>query len=103
MRSNGVDMTAPGARSLASATEVALRVLAATVGAYAVAYTATGVMALVLPVDRFQAAIIGPNISFLLLPFLSLWSFCHRNVWQVWAIMLAITASLGVLWEAISP
>jgi hypothetical protein len=96
-------MTAPSARNLVAATEVALRALAATVGAYSVAYAATGVMALLLPTDHVQAAIIATNLSFLLFPVLSLWSFCHRNVWQVWAGMLAITATLGVLWEAISP
>lgn len=81
------------------AVAVALRALAASIGAYAVVYEATAVLSLALPVDRVAAAIISTNLAFALMVGLVIWSFACRSLVRLWT---ALTSSTLILLLAAS-
>lgn len=76
----------PRSRKAVPAPEIALRVLAATLGAYAVAYGLTSALAAGLYRaygDRIDAAIIGTNLALLAFPAISIWAFAERRLARV--------------------
>lgn len=83
--------------SAGTAGEIAVRVLAASVGAYAVTYEATAVVAKALPWDKLSAVIVSTNLAFFMMVSLVLWSFCGRSAKIVVAIMSATFVGLTVL------
>lgn len=76
---------------------IASRVLAATVGAYAVtagtAALVAVVMALAARTSRSDALIVGSVVGYLLFAFLMLWCFAERRLMRVWLVLAA--AALG--------
>lgn len=80
-----------------------LRILAASVGAYAITYLATGVATLLLPLSRAEAAIVTTNCSFLLLTGLAFWSFSCRSIVRLWIGMLLLATVLWPVLRALRP
>ena len=68
------------------------RILAASVGGYAVAYTFTGALALLLPVPRQDAVYISAMLSFLPYTGAILWAFAARSAARAWAVLAAVAA-----------
>ncbi|KFG88918.1 putative iron uptake protein [Sphingobium herbicidovorans NBRC 16415] len=68
------------------------RVLAASVGAYAVCYAWIGALVLILPMDRVDANILATNAAFLLFVGIILRSFAIRGVRRLWLEIAGGTA-----------
>lgn len=83
---------------------VALRMLAGTVGAYAVAALAAAALARTLPMTRVEAVTIATLIAFLVAPGVTLWAFLARGPWRAIA-GVAVAALLlgGIGWMAGQP
>lgn len=80
---------------------VAGRILAATLGAYAVTAGAVALIAAALVasahLSRSDALIVGSISGYLLFTFLMLWCFAERRLGRVWlALSLAALATHGV-------
>lgn len=73
------------------------RVVAAVCGGYAVAALTATLLALVLPMDRLDAAITGSLTAVILLPFVAISCFWVRSAARAWAMMIGISALLGGL------
>ncbi|MFC4312582.1 iron transporter [Steroidobacter flavus] len=69
-----------------------LRLLAASIGAYAITYLTTGIATLLLPLSRAEAAIVATNCSFLLLTVLAFWSFSCASIVRWWIAMALLAA-----------
>jgi len=82
---------------------VVLRLLAASLGAYAVTYWATAAASLSLPLSRSDAAIVATNLSFLLMTGLAFWSFCFRSVARLWALLLGLVLIFWTLAQVLHP
>ncbi len=81
-------------------TNVAARVVAGTIGAYAIAALAGAVLARTLPMPRVEAIIPATLIAFLLSPVVTIWAFLARGPWRAWAVILIVAAALYALLRA---
>ena len=77
---------------------VAARVVAGTIGAYAVAALFAMALARILPMDRAQAVVPATLLAFLVGPAVTIWAFLARGPWRAWAGVVA----LGALFAAIA-
>lgn len=77
---------------------VAARVVAGTIGAYAVAALFAMALARILPMDRAQAVVPATLLAFLIVPVVTIWAFLARGPWRAWAGVLL----LGGLFAAIA-
>jgi hypothetical protein len=77
---------------------VAARVIAGTVGAYAVAAMFGAALARTLPTDRLSATVIATLLAFLVGPAVAVWAFLAKGRWRA----LAGVAGLAVLFGAIA-
>lgn len=76
---------------------VASRVVAATIGGYALSSAATVVMALLWPAPLAQAVLWATMLSFTVYTVAVIWVFTTRSATRAWAGMLIGTAALSVL------
>lgn len=67
---------------------VASRTLAALVGGYALGALVAVACALLLPLARSEAVLIGMMLSFLAYAGAALWVFSAGNAWRAWAGVL---------------
>ena len=72
--------------------DVAPRVAAASIGAYALCYAWTAALIGLLPMERVDATIVATSFAFLLFVFLILRAFAIRDVKRLWGEMLVGTA-----------
>jgi len=77
---------------------VAARVVAGTIGAYAVAALFAMALARILPMDRAQAVVPATLLAFLVGPAVTIWAFLARGPWRAWAGVIL----LGALFAAIA-
>lgn len=63
---------------------VASRVVAAIVGGYGLAASATALLSLLLPLTRADAVITATLLSFTVYTCAALWVFATRNAWHAW-------------------
>lgn len=101
-------MTKAAARPLRSGwryrANVALRTLAGTVGAYAVAALAAAALARTLPMARVEAVTIATMIAYLVAPAVTISAFLARGPWRALAgVALAALLLGGVGWMAGQP
>ena len=79
---------------------LAVRVLAASVGAYAVAYYLTEALAggfLAAGWAKVDAAIVSSSVGLLVFPVVSVWAFAERRAWVTAAAPAALSLGLAVL------
>ena len=95
--------TAPSRSDRPAASDVAVRAVVATVGAYAVAYLLTAALAGIclrgLSMDRVDAAILSSSVGLLVLPAVSIWAFAERRL--AWVVLGPAAASVllaGAVW-----
>lgn len=83
---------------------VALRVLAGTVGAYLVAALTAAMLARTLPMSRVEAVTSGTMAAYLVAPAVTVWAFLARGPWRALA-GVTLTAGLFALvaWVAGAP
>ncbi len=77
--------------------DIALRVLAATGGAYALAAASAYCMALLLPVSRIDAVLASTMLAFLIFAVAAMWSFRCASLVRLWVGLLAATAIMWAL------
>lgn len=90
----------------AEAVGVALRVLMATLGAYAVAYFLTAALAgglFRLSWARVDAAIVSSSLALLAFPAVSIWAFAERRLWLVVIAPVAAAAAFAALAFGLQP
>lgn len=76
---------------------VAARALAAIGGGYGVTAAATSLLAVLLPLPRADAAIIGTMLSFALYACAVIWVFSTRSAARAWTGMLVVGGLLAAL------
>lgn len=64
--------------------DTGLRVVAAVFGGYVLTYAATAALARLLPLARFDAAMVATLLSFALYTGFVLWAFATGSVRRVW-------------------
>lgn len=74
------------------------RILAAALGGYGLASLAAMALAVILPMARDQAVIIGIMLSLLLYSAAAIWAFCARSSWLAWAGILLPGLLFGALY-----
>jgi hypothetical protein len=80
---------------------VALRTLAGTVGAYAVAALAAMLLARTLPMGRLEAVTVATMFSYLFAPAASVWAFLARGPWVALGGVIVLSALLaGLVWTS---
>lgn len=77
---------------------VAARVIAGTIGAYAVAALFAMALARLLPMPRVEAIMPATLLAFLVGPAVTVWAFLARGPWRAWAGVIL----LGGLFAAIA-
>lgn len=78
---------------------IAVRVLAAAVGGYAIANTLSIALAAASPLARAEAALFAHEVSFLIYACAVLWAFAARSAHAAWAgLLLATIVSGAVAW-----
>ena len=77
---------------------VAARVVAGTIGAYAVAALFAAALACTLPMPRADATVPATLLALLVGPAVTLWAFLARGPWRAWAGI----ALLGGLFTAVT-
>jgi hypothetical protein len=77
---------------------VAARVIAGTIGAYAVAALFAAALARLLPMPRVEAIMPATLLAFLVGPAVTVWAFLARGPWRAWAGVIL----LGALFAAIA-
>lgn len=83
---------------------VAARVVAGTLGAYAVAALFAAALARLLPMPRAEAVIPATLLALLLGPAATIWAFLARGPWRAWAgIALLAAAFAATAWLAGAP
>ena len=77
------------------------RVLAASLGGYALAALLSSVLALALPhvagVSRANSVLTASLLSFVIYTVIALWVFCARTALRAWLGMMGLAAIAGVL------
>lgn len=76
---------------------VAARVVAGTIGAYAVAALFAMALARILPMDRAQAVVPATLLAFLIVPVVTIWAFLARGPWRAWAGVIALGAFFAAI------
>ncbi|MFG0411309.1 DUF3649 domain-containing protein [Pseudomonas sp. FYR_11] len=76
---------------------VASRSLAALLGGYLLASSASVCMALVAPLPKVDATLIGLMLSFVFYLLAFIWCFACRSAWRAWLGVLAPSLVLGVI------
>ncbi|TBU76539.1 iron transporter [Pseudomonas daroniae] len=66
---------------------VVLRILAAVLGGYAVAYAFNAALARLLPLAKVDALIVASLLSFAIYTLAILWAFGAASAWRAWAGM----------------
>lgn len=80
-------------------TNVGMRILAATLGAYLLASLAATGLALLLPMGRTEAVLIATMAAFLIAPGVTIWAFLARRPRDaLGGILLAVGAMAGLIW-----
>jgi hypothetical protein len=64
---------------------VAARIVAGTIGAYAVAALFAMALARILPMERVQAIMPATLLALLVGPAVTIWAFLARSPWRAWA------------------
>lgn len=83
---------------------VALRILAGTLGAYLVAALAAAMLARILPMGRPEATVTGTMIAYLIAPGVTIWAFLARGPWRaLGGVALAAILLGGIAWLAGAP
>jgi len=82
---------------------VAARVVAATVGGYAVAVCLSMAVARMFPMARIDAVIVGTLLAFLAVPGVAIWAALARGPLRAWAGVVAAIALFGGLAWLIGP
>ncbi|SER48853.1 ketohydroxyglutarate aldolase [Sphingobium sp. YR768] len=83
---------------------VALRVLAGTIGAYGVAALASMALTRILPFSRVEAVTTATMIAYLVMPGVTIWAFLARGPWRALAgVALAALLLGGIAWLAGQP
>ncbi|NWK97656.1 ketohydroxyglutarate aldolase [Sphingobium lactosutens] len=83
---------------------VALRVLAGTVGAYLVAALMAAMLARTLPMSRVEAVTNATMIAYLVAPATTIWAFLARGPWRALAgVALAAGVLALIIWLAGPP
>jgi len=78
---------------------VAVRLLAAIVGGYALTAIAMSLLAVLLPASRVDAVMTATLLSFPLYAVAIMWAFAARSAWRAWAGLLLPSALLALaLW-----
>jgi len=75
--------------------DVALRVLAGSGGAYALAAVAAYCLALLLPMPRVDAVLVSTMLAFVIFTLAAMWSFRCMSLVRLWVGLLAPTL---ILW-----
>ncbi|MBA6062499.1 DUF3649 domain-containing protein [Pseudomonas juntendi] len=76
---------------------VASRSLAALLGGYLLASAASVCIALVAPLPKVDATLIGLMLSFVFYLLAFIWCFACRSAWRAWLGALAPSLVLGVI------
>lgn len=83
---------------------VAIRLLAAILGGYAVAALTAATLARMLPMPRVEAVITATMLSYLALPGVAVWAFLARGPWRALAGVAGLAALLALIaWTAGPP
>jgi hypothetical protein len=76
---------------------VTSRCLAAVLGGYLLASMASVCIALLAPLSRVDATLIGLLLSFVFYLLAFIWCFACRSAWRAWLGVLAPSLLLGVI------
>lgn len=76
---------------------VASRIVAATLGGYALSSAATVLMAVLWPAPLAQAVLWATMLSFTVYAVVVIWVFCTRSATRAWGGMIVGTAVLSAL------
>lgn len=99
MRGAAVPRTGQDRRSWRYRANVALRTLAGTVGAYAVAALFGAALARTLPMDRLDATLIATLLAFLVAPAVTVWAYLAPGPWRAAVGVIGLAALLaGIAW-----
>lgn len=83
---------------------VAARVLAGTIGAYAVAALFAAALARMLPMPPVEAIIPATLLAFFVGPSVTVWAFLARGPWRAWGGVVAPGAIFtAIAWFAGAP
>ncbi|MEP9358000.1 DUF3649 domain-containing protein [Sphingomonas sp. KR3-1] len=83
---------------------VGARVVAGTLGAYAVAALFAAALARTLPMPRADATIPATLLAFALGPCVTVWAFLARGPWRAWAgVILCGALFAAIAWLAGMP
>jgi len=82
---------------------VAVRALAATVGAYGVAACLAMAVARLGAGGRIDAVIAGTLCAYLAVPAVAIWAFLARGPWRAWGGVVVLAALFGGLAWMIGP
>lgn len=83
---------------------IALRVLAAVLGGYALAAAFATLLAFTLPLTRIDAVLVGLVTSFIAYTAAALWCFATKKLWKAWAgTMLPAGLFAAIAWIAGAP
>ncbi|MBL6458378.1 DUF3649 domain-containing protein [Belnapia sp. T6] len=74
------------------------RIVAAVLGGYAIGALVSVACAVLLPLPRSEAVVIGMMLSFLAYAGVVLWVFAARTAWRAWAGLLAPGLLLAASW-----
>lgn len=75
---------------------VPCRTLLAILGGYLFTYTATAALARLLPLDRYDAAMVSTLLSFVLYTVFILWAYAVHSLWRL-AAGVALSLPLAVI------
>jgi hypothetical protein len=80
---------------------IGLRIVAATIGTYALIYATGCVLAIVLPMARSESVYLIGMVQVLAFAPLVIWIFLSSSIWRVLAIMALVTAagSVAMAWH----
>jgi hypothetical protein len=83
--------------STACSLSVAMRIIAAVVGGYALAHSLPIAIAAVMPITKAEAALFAIQGSFLVYTAAVIWVFAARNARAAWLGLLVPTALTGLV------
>jgi hypothetical protein len=90
-------------RCLRYRANVAARVLAGTIGAYAVVATLGALLARALPLARPEAVMTAVLVALLLFPAVTIWAFLTRSPGRACCGVIAAATAFGVLAASLPP
>ncbi|SEK78404.1 Protein of unknown function [Stigmatella aurantiaca] len=83
-------------RSVGAAMEVALRVVAAALGGFALAYTATAFLSVWLPLARTDRVMFASLASFAVYTGAILYAFAARTAWRACWVLFGLSGLLAL-------